>query len=592
MVHKEADVPTNTALFVSAFIDELYRCGVRDVVVSPGSRSTPLAMIAYESDLDVYVDVDERGAAFFALGLAKASCRPVCLICTSGTAGANYYPAIIEAESSRVPLIAITADRPLQLQQFGAPQTCDQVKMFADHVRFFQQMPVSDGSLPDSAFARQAALSAFMHAAGTPASFDDDGRIRYGCWGSAGPVHVNFPFVEPLMPDTEAPGLFTVGRASADMPALVAVPASALIDIPGAVLAILMTKKTIVLAGEGSVANRAEADRLFAWAGMFNLPLLADPLSGLRSFDDEAIIDRYDVAFAQDRCPDFEAVIRFGRYPVSKSCTTGLFRKNPLQIVVDAYDTRDFNHATDVFMRCAPAAFVASCLQQLDVGSTRNDHAYLVEWQEANKCAREHIATALTARPDEEPALVEALLAAMPSESCLFAGNSMAVRYLDLVYAKRDKRIFTYGNRALNGIDGTISSALGAAQCFDHTLALVGDIAFIHDINALALKQELTDHHGGLEKSIVIVVFNNHGGGVFDIVAQRMDSAAYDRLFFTRHELEFSSIVQGFGAAYRAVSTQEELLDAYASLRACAGIGVIEVACVLDGLGNRYASCR
>lgn len=138
---KEAHSPQDAALFVSAFFDELYRAGVRDVVVSPGSRSTPLAMIAYKSSLNFYLDVDERGAAFFALGIAKATARPACVVCTSGTALANYYPAVMEAESSRVPLIVLSGDRPQHLQHVGAPQTSDQLKAFSNHVKKFWQMP-------------------------------------------------------------------------------------------------------------------------------------------------------------------------------------------------------------------------------------------------------------------------------------------------------------------------------------------------------------------------------------------------------------------------------------------------------------------
>ena len=593
MEPKEIEIPRQTALFVSAFIDELSRCGVRHVVISPGSRSTPLAVIAHESELETYVDIDERGAAFFALGLAKASRLPVCLVCTSGTAGANYYPAILEAKASRVPLIVLTADRPLQMQNFGAPQTCDQIKMFSDHVHFFQQMPVPSDSSSDIAFARQVALAAFAYAAGSHVSYTGSGDAQYGCWSSAGPTHINFPFTEPLMPDMSAEGLYSIGRAALEAPPYVAASSSTAIDIPIQILDILQTKKTIVVVGEGSIANSLEAEELRAWARAFNLPLLADPLSGMRSYSDSIIIDRFDVAFANELCPEYEAVIRFGRYPISKACFSTLAKKRPIQIVVDACETRDFNFATDVFIRCTPAAFVASCKRQLGTESVRNDGAYLKEWSRTNERASEYVALALQERPDEESAMVAALVEAMPQEGCLFAGNSMTIRYLDVVYGKQNKTISPFGNRALNGIDGTLSTALGVSQCFDHTTVILGDISFLHDINALALNRELSYHHGGSPSTnVVIVVFNNHGGGVFDIVAHKRDSALYDRLFYTRHDLELSSIVEGFGIECRVVATTEELVREYARLRDKAGINVIEVTCLLDGLGDRYASCR
>ena len=211
-----------TALFVSAFFDELARWGVCETVISPGSRSTALAMTAFEMSrrfpdrMRVYVDVDERGASFFALGLAKASGRPVALVCTSGTALANYYPAVLEAETSRVPLVVLSGDRPLRLQGLGAPQTVDQVKAYGDHVRCFRQMPLPAAGPADLAFARQAARDACLAAFGPGA--DAPGRggegeavASRGCRYLAGPVQVNFQLDEPLTPDLSVEGLFEAG---------------------------------------------------------------------------------------------------------------------------------------------------------------------------------------------------------------------------------------------------------------------------------------------------------------------------------------------------------------------------------------------
>ena len=208
--------PAASALFLGAFFDELERWGVHDVVVSPGSRSTPLAMTAYELSrrfpdrLRLFVDVDERGAAYLALGLAKASGQPAAVICTSGTAVANYYPAVLEAESSRVPLIVLTGDRPARLQGLGAPQTCDQLNAYGSHVRAFRNMPEPAADAAAIAFARQAAREACIAAGGEAAGRATDGegapRIAGACLG--GPVHFDFPFDEPLKPDLRVEGLF------------------------------------------------------------------------------------------------------------------------------------------------------------------------------------------------------------------------------------------------------------------------------------------------------------------------------------------------------------------------------------------------
>ena len=203
--------PAHTALFLSAFFDELRRCGLRDVVVSPGSRSTPLAMVAHAAPLNLYVDIDERGAAFFALGLAKASGRPVAIIATSGTAVANYLPAVMEAQSSRLPLMVLTGDRPLRLQDLGAPQTCDQLKIFGDAVRHFREMPEPRADAASIAFARQAAREAMAAAAGVAEGSLGSGG---GSLLDAAPVHLNFPVDEPLKPDLTQPGLFEIGRSA------------------------------------------------------------------------------------------------------------------------------------------------------------------------------------------------------------------------------------------------------------------------------------------------------------------------------------------------------------------------------------------
>lgn len=214
--------PAQTARFLGAFFDELACWGVHDVVISPGSRSTPLAMTAYELHrrapwrMRVFVDVDERGAAFFALGMAKASGCPAALICTSGTAVANYYPAITEAEASRIPLVVLTGDRPPRLQGLGAPQTCNQLNMYGNHVRSFRQMPLPNADDAALAFARQAAREAVIASCGGGRISDDEGiRIAGECQGA--PVHVNFPFDEPLKPDFTAPSLFETGRRAFDV---------------------------------------------------------------------------------------------------------------------------------------------------------------------------------------------------------------------------------------------------------------------------------------------------------------------------------------------------------------------------------------
>lgn len=609
------DTPKASALFISAFFDELVRWGVRDVVVSPGSRSTPLAMVAYELHrrhpdlLDLYVDVDERGAAFFALGLGKASGYPACLVCTSGTAVANYYPAVLEAESSRVPLILLTGDRPPRLQQLGAPQTCDQIKAYGDHVRAFRQMPLPATDGRSIAFVRQAAREAYIAAGG---GADDDWssaahgqverepRLAGACFG--GPVHLNFPFDEPLKPDLGVEDLFSIGRESVDQVAMRGlVRPHARLDVAdtASLRSLLATHRTLVLAGEGTCATEREAHDVVSWARAYGLPLLADPLSGLRSFDDPLIIDNYDTVCGSDEFPFPEVVIRFGRYPVSKRATTWLARAHPLHIVVDPLETRDCTAQTALFIPCTPIDFVRSLHKEvMDIpvpgeqeGAEDHQLAFAQAWSVANDRGGMCIASVDGIDEGFEGAFVRRVAALIPEDSCLFAASSMSIRSIDTFYLKGTKRVTVLCNRGLNGIDGVLSTALGAAQCFEQTTLITGDLAMLHDINALALQRELRVHHGGDKAhSVVVVVLNNNGGGIFDILPQRSDEDYFERLFLTPQDVDFQMAAQAFDVSCRRVDTVKAFEAAYRDMLGTPGITLIEVSLPLSGLGERYGA--
>ena len=618
--------PRATALFLGAFLDELARWGVHDVVVSPGSRSTPLTMTAFELSrreperMRLFVDVDERGAAFFALGLAKASGRPAAVVCTSGTAVANYYPAVMEAESSRVPLVVLTGDRPPRLQGLGAPQTCDQLNAYGNHVRAFRQMPLPTADDAALAFARQAAREAAI-AAGE------------GCFG--GPVHLNFPFDEPLKPDFSAEGLFEAGRrANVSRETFVPISQQLAPGDAGRLAALLADRRALVYAGEGTCATDEEARGVLAWAHAFGLPLLADPLSGLRCFDDPFVIDNYDsVIDPGGAAPDElrpQVIVRFGRYPLSKKATQLAAASGALQVVVDPLETRDCNAATDVYAPCEPAAFARSLLAAAPAAGTGPDAdvdagcgAFARAWMAANDAARERIAAVDDVEAGFEGAFVRRAVELAPEGSCLFAANSMSVRALDTFYVKGGKRLTVLCNRGLNGIDGTVSTALGAAQRFDQTTLVTGDLTLLHDLNALALQRELrvqretpcafassdtasreaagaatpgaaadtapSNAVSGTGPSIVIVLLNNNGGGIFDMLPQKSEDPYFERLFLTPQDVDFQAAAQAFGVPYRAAGTVEAFDEAYRELLGTPGVSLIEVRVPLVGLKERYA---
>lgn len=656
--------PRATARFLGAFFDELAKWGVRNVVISPGSRSTPLSMIAYELScrapqrMSTYVDIDERGAAFLALGMAKASGRPAALVCSSGTAIANYYPAILEAESSRVPLIVLTADRPPQLQGLGAPQTCDQSHAYGTHVRVYRGMPLPADDEGSLRFARQAAREACIAALGSCEFPQNQGaqnpsapigtpqRLAGACFG--GPVHLNFPFDEPLKPDVTLPDLFDAGIPCAGSAADSTGPGAKPVRNPqlptgvaqvrgvmeGAAAAQLarelLASSVLLLAGEGSCATYEEAQRVLAFARAFAIPVLADPLSGLRSLDDPLVIGNYDSVLqpggiSPDEALNPQVIVRFGRYPVSKRATQWARAREDagvLQVVVDPLETRDTNAATTVFVRMKPADFAQSmerALRREDGPATAgaNDLSFANAWQRVEEAAAKRIAAVDAGKgsdPDGfEGAYVRRVLELAPAGSCLFAANSMSVRAVDTFYLKGAKQLIVLANRGLNGIDGTVSTAIGASRCFGRTTLITGDLTMLHDLNSLALQRELrvqrqlADIAGDANRTpeqaakrntcetdtgaqgITIVLLNNNGGAIFDMLPQKSQEAYFERLFLTPQDVDFQAAVAAFGVPYSKTATLAEFDRAYRASLDVPGISFIEVPVPLQGLRERYA---
>ena len=596
--------PRATARFLGAFFDELAKWGVRNVVISPGSRSTPLSMIAYELScrapqrMSTYVDIDERGAAFLALGMAKASGRPAALVCSSGTAEGSLRSA---RQAAREACIA-------------ALGSCE----------FPQNQGAQNPSAP----------------IGTPQ------RLAGACFG--GPVHLNFPFDEPLKPDVTLPDLFDAGipcaGSAADGTGLGAKPvrnsqlpvgvAQVRGVMEGAAAAQLarelLASSVLLLAGEGSCATYEEAQRVLAFARAFAIPVLADPLSGLRSLDDPLVIGNYDSVLqpggiSPDEALNPQVIVRFGRYPVSKRATQWARAREDagvLQVVVDPLETRDTNAATTVFVRMKPADFAQSmerALRREDGPATAgaNDLSFANAWQRVEEAAAKRIA-AVDAGEGSDPdgfegAYVRRVLELAPAGSCLFAANSMSVRAVDTFYLKGAKQLIVLANRGLNGIDGTVSTAIGASRCFGRTTLITGDLTMLHDLNSLALQRELrvqrqlADIAGDANRTpeqaakrntcetdtgaqgITIVLLNNNGGAIFDMLPQKSQEAYFERLFLTPQDVDFQAAVAAFGVPYSKTATLAEFDRAYRASLDVPGISFIEVPVPLQGLRERYA---
>jgi 2-succinyl-5-enolpyruvyl-6-hydroxy-3-cyclohexene-1-carboxylate synthase len=554
-------------LFVGALIDELVRSGVSRFCVCPGSRSTPLAlMIARHPEAKLWMHLDERSAAFFALGMAKASGEPVAIVCTSGTAAANVMPAVVEAFYARVPLIVLTADRPHELRDCGAPQTIDQVQLFGAHAKWFVDLPEPDATADLLRYVRTVACRAVAMASQSP----------------AGPVHLNCPYREPLVPVLGDGAVPAVERSVAQPYVAISSGARTLdlerVNILAAELA--SRRRGLIVCGPQD--DPLPAEPLVQLAEALDYPILADPLSGLRcgSHDRAMVLDCYDAVlrndgFAGRHAP--EVVLRFGAMPTSKPILLYLQRhKHCRQIVVDGgVGWNEPTRLATEAIHAEPGQFCASLASSLR--QQRTDmfgvEPWIELWRTANRLAREAI-MAQFENLDElfEGKVFAELAQLLPDGATLWAGSSMPVRDLDTFFPGSDRTIRFLSNRGANGIDGVVSSALGASVASTGPLVLViGDISFYHDSNGLlAAKQH------GLD--MTIVVLNNDGGGIFSFLPQASEPEHFETLFGTPHGLTFQPLAALYGAQYNQATSWEEFRAATRRGIAEGGLHIIEVA--------------
>ncbi|MEK4919746.1 2-succinyl-5-enolpyruvyl-6-hydroxy-3-cyclohexene-1-carboxylic-acid synthase [Staphylococcus sp. FSL W8-1270] len=495
MNHKEALTKQ-----VYTFASELYAYGVREVVISPGSRSTPLA-IAFEAhpNIKTWIHPDERSAAFFALGLIKGSERPVAILCTSGTAAANYTPAIAESQISRIPLIVLTSDRPHELRSVGAPQAINQVNMFANYINFQFDMPVADGS--------QEMLNTINY------QMQIASQYLYG--PHRGPIHFNLPFREPLTPDLEM-----TENLKSEHKILPHYQKN--IDIQD-IKNVLKDKKGLIIVGD---MQHQAVDQILTYATIHDLPILADPLSQLRKFNHPNVITTYDLLYRSHLNIDADFIIRVGKPVISKKLNQWLTRTNAFQILVQNNDKIDvFPTPPHISYEISANDFFRSLVNE----PTVNRKDWIERWQSIEAQSRKAITQHMSQATDES-AFVSTLIQKLTKDDALFVSNSMPIRDVDNLLF--DSEVEVYANRGANGIDGVISTALGMAVHKRVTL-LIGDLAFYHDMNGL-LMAKLNDIH------INIVILNNDGGGIFSYLPQKKAAEQYfERLFGTPTGLNF-----------------------------------------------------
>ncbi|HET7034705.1 MAG TPA: 2-succinyl-5-enolpyruvyl-6-hydroxy-3-cyclohexene-1-carboxylic-acid synthase [Thermomicrobiaceae bacterium] len=546
-------------VYLGAFVEALARAGVRDVCLAPGSRSTPLAlMLARNPAVKLWLQLDERSTAFFALGLAKASGRPVGLLCTSGTAAANFFPAVIEARYGQVPLVVMTADRPPELRDAGAAQTIDQVRLYGAHVKWSVEVPLPEATPELLRYARTLAARAATSALESP----------------AGPVHLNFPLREPLIP--VAPEQLPHDEFVRDAPVRVErarrVPDEAV--LAGLADRLRSAERGLIVAGPQP--DPALAEPLARLARRLGFPVLADPLSGLRCGprEPEAIVDSYDAFLRSPRVAEAlrpDLVLRFGAIPTSKPTLQFLEKHvGARQVLLGAGWEDPSSLASDAIL-ADPAATCEALLRWIDEPHSQ-DYGWLAIWRALDRASRDAIA-AFIDRLDEpfEGRVFAELARVLPEGSTLYASSSMPVRDLDSFVPASRRAIRFLANRGANGIDGVVSSALGASVASNGPLLLaIGDIALYHDMNGLlAAKLHQLD--------ATIVLLNNDGGGIFSFLPQARHPEHFEALFGTPHGLDFQPVAQLYGAAYRLIEDWADFAPVAERALAAPGLKLIEL---------------
>lgn len=589
--------------YIAALVDEFYQLGVRHAVFSPGSRSTTMAMLFTEYEgFETYMNIDERSASFMALGIAKAHKKPTVLVCTSGSAVAHYLPAILEAQYSGVPLIVLSADRPHTLLHVGAPQTVDQQKIFGTAVKYYEELAVPQEDHYYT-YPRQVARKAYMKAMDT----------------KKGPVHINVPLFEPLVPELDCKH-FEAGRSpykvfkpnygdvfscqnrsnntsnssNVSKASNVSYTKNTTDNNTNNSNPLLAQyKKVLILAGPQIDVD--EVKNICFFAENLQAPILADPLSNVRRYhktdaiDDnhefninrsndtdmtqkkhfsDVVISTYDAFLAdKDLWPVLkpDCVIQFGQIVVSKR----------VQQMVASWDNVEYIEVNPTMDSMNPMGKTTIHMQaSIDMFThlfaVKNEsNAYLNRWQRLEVAGKAQLSTAIEEPSCFEGRTIRELQQHIPDNSQVLVANSMTVRDFDYFWLSGESDAVLYGNRGVNGIDGTVSTALGLATNHQPTYLVTGDLSLFHDLNGLAVAKT---HN----LNLTIILHNNDGGGIFEYLPQK-GTKYFDYLFSTSQGLDYSGVAKLYGCGYTKISSPDELVPVLAKVSEESGVHIIEI---------------
>ena len=555
--------------YIAALVDEFYQLGVRHAVFSPGSRSTTMAMLFKEHEgFETYMNIDERSASFMALGIAKAHKEPTVLVCTSGSAVAHYLPAVLEAQYTGVPLIVLSADRPHTLLHVGAPQTVDQHKIFGTAVNYFEELAVPQESHYYT-YPRQVARKAYMKAMDT----------------KKGPVHINVPLFEPLVPELSR-NHFEAGRSSFKVvkPNYSSVfgcdNRNNLTHINNAIdiahgndgtneINDLLKRyeRILILAGPQIDIDEAETIRSFGEA--LQAPILADPLSNVRGCStSKVVISTYDALLAgqalwNELKPD--CVIQFGQIVVSKRVQQMIASWTDVEYIEVNPTMDSMNPTGKTTMHMQASIDVFTHLH----GKNNSSDTYLNIWRRLDQAGKKQLSTAIDEPHCFEGRTIRELQKQIPEDGQIFVANSMTIRDFDYFWFSGESKAVLYGNRGVNGIDGTISTALGLAANGKPTYLVTGDLSLFHDLNGLAVAKT---HN----LNLIIILHNNDGGGIFEYLPQK-GTKHFDYLFSTSQGLDYSGAAKLYGCGYTKISSPNELSSVLANVSQETGVHIIEI---------------
>ena len=555
--------------YIAALVDEFYQLGVRHAVFSPGSRSTTMAMLFKEHEgFETYMNIDERSASFMALGIAKAHKEPTVLVCTSGSAVAHYLPAVLEAQYSGVPLIVLSADRPHTLLHVGAPQTVDQQKIFGTAVNYFEELAVPQESHYYT-YPRQVARKSYMKAMDT----------------KKGPVHINVPLFEPLVPELSR-NHFEAGRSSFKVvkPNYSSVfgcdnrnnltHVNNVIDVAHnndstKEINDLLERyeRILILAGPQIDIDEAETIRSFGEA--LQAPILADPLSNVRGCDtSKVVISTYDALLAgqslwHELKPD--CVVQFGQIVVSKRVQQMIASWTDVEYIEVNPTMDSMNPTGKTTMHVQASIDVFTHLY----GKNNNSDTYLNIWRRLDQAGKKQLSLAIDEPHCFEGRTIRELQKQIPKDGQLLVANSMTIRDFDYFWFSGESRAVLYGNRGVNGIDGTISTALGLAVNGRPTYLVTGDLSLFHDLNGLAVAKT---HN----LNLTIILHNNDGGGIFEYLPQK-GTKHFDYLFSTSQGLDYSGAAKLYGCSYIKISSPDELSSVLAKIGRESGVHIIEI---------------